>query len=827
MTSRSLLTALLAACFASTLTLVAHADPAPFDLTGPTIDVRVTRGSATLPAAKVPSLAEGDRLWIKADLPDTQSENYLLVLAFLRGATNPPPASWFYPCRTWTDSCARDGMFVTVPKGAQQVLVFLAPETAGDFKTLVNAVRGRPGAFVRTSQDLNQATLDLARLQGYLAAVRSLDAANPERLQQAAPLLARSLAIRLDDKCMQRVPELQAPCLLQGRESLVLNDGHSTSIVQALTSGPASDLVMEASYTPQLSYGYYSPYIASILDIGRIFDSFRTARYVYIPALASFRGEHLDLSLNTPPSFHDPKSVMVAALPAIEAAQLPPLHAIDPKEVYCARKNSLVLPVEGAPLVFATGYAHDIQLTLTGKEGSVVSLPAHADPELGGFVVDTSGIGGTAVLGDDVHGSLRGRWGFDTYEGPTFALVNARDQAWSLGDGEDSSLIVGREGTIHLRAASVSCVDGIMVKDASGKMLTTVWKEVKPNEVEVRLPLQEAAPGSLSLFVTQYGGTQPQSVSLHAFADPGHLDGFAIHAGDANGILKGTRLDQVAGLTLQDAVFAPGTLTTSQGSDLLTLSTSDPQIATAFKPGETIKAKVAFKDGRVFTLRTQIGPARPSATLIGLDVQRRSDDARIQLADQKDVPLDARLTFSLRMQSPATFARDETIEIATNDESVSTTLSLKDGSITLENSQVAVVRLDPARTLGPSVFGPLRWRVVVNGIAGDWMPLATLVRLPTFSGLQCAASSQTACKLTGSDLFLVESISSDHEFNQATKVPDGFPGNSLPVPRTSDGRLYVKLRDDPAPINIAVLKVDSVSDGGTGAAPLPPPAPTS
>jgi len=41
---------------------------------------------------------------------------------------------------------------LTVPKDAQQLLVFLAPETGGDFNTLVNAVRGRPGAFVRTSR---------------------------------------------------------------------------------------------------------------------------------------------------------------------------------------------------------------------------------------------------------------------------------------------------------------------------------------------------------------------------------------------------------------------------------------------------------------------------------------------------------------------------------------------------------------------------------------------------------------------------------------------------------------------------------------------------
>ena len=192
---------------------------------------------------------------------------------------------------------------------------------------------------------------------------------------------------------------------MQGQDALILNDGHSTSIVEALTSGPASDLAMEASYTPQLSYGYYSPYIASVLDIARIFGSFTTAQYQYIPALATQRGEVVALTLNTPPSFHEPKSVLVTALPAVEAPQPPPLHAVDPKEIYCARKSSLVLPVEGAPLVLSTGYAHDLHLSLTGGDGKTIDLPASADPVQGGFVVDTSGVG-AATLGNIVHGSL-------------------------------------------------------------------------------------------------------------------------------------------------------------------------------------------------------------------------------------------------------------------------------------------------------------------------------------------------------------------------------------------------------------------------------------
>src|SRR5579863_5317252 len=372
------------------LAATAHAGPAPFDLAGPTLDVKITRGTQTLAASEVPNLAAGDRIWIKADFPATQSAHYLMVTAFLSGSTNPPLESWFFPCKTWTGKCAHDGLTVTVPEGAQQVLVFLAPETGGDFKTLVSAVRGRPGAFVRTSQDLNQAALDRSRLERYLSAIRALSDSDSAKLTEAAPLLARSLAIKVDEKCLDRLPELQAPCLTQGQESLILNDGHSTSIVEALTSGPGGDLAMEASYTPQLSYGYYSPYIASVLDIARIFDSFRTAQYQYIPALATARGDKLALTLNTAPSFHNPQSVLVVALPAVEQPQLPPLHAVNPKEIYCAGRGTLVLPVDGAPLVFSTGYAHDVTLSLKDKDGKGIDLPAAPDAARGGYVVDTA-----------------------------------------------------------------------------------------------------------------------------------------------------------------------------------------------------------------------------------------------------------------------------------------------------------------------------------------------------------------------------------------------------------------------------------------------------
>src|SRR5579862_5537328 len=73
----------------------AQADPAPFDLVGPSLEVNVTRAGKTLPIAEVASLQSGDRLWIHPDFPESQSVHYLLIVAFLRGTTSPPPEEWF------------------------------------------------------------------------------------------------------------------------------------------------------------------------------------------------------------------------------------------------------------------------------------------------------------------------------------------------------------------------------------------------------------------------------------------------------------------------------------------------------------------------------------------------------------------------------------------------------------------------------------------------------------------------------------------------------------------------------------------------------------
>jgi len=71
--------------------------------------------------------------------------------------------------------------------------------------------------------------------------------------------------------------------------------------------------------------------------------------------------------------------------------------------------------------------------------------------------------------------------------------------------------------------------------------------------------------------------------------------------------------------------------------------------------------------------------------------------------------------------------------------------------------------------------------------------------------LTCPATPDLACKLSGSNLFLIDAIATDRDFAHPVQVPDGFPGYSLPVPHPSGAQLYVKLRDDPSVINPAML----------------------
>ncbi|GAA4765061.1 hypothetical protein GCM10023219_07300 [Stakelama sediminis] len=767
----------------------AHADSSPFDLAGPHIRIAVTHDGVTLPIEFVPNLAEGDRLSVTLDVPGGDHTRYRLIGAFLRGTTDRPPREWFHDIRTWKKKDST--LSLTVPAGAKQALLFLMPEKGGDVGAVVDTVRKRPGTFVRAAQELNQAALDRARLDAFLTQLRAVEKDNPEKVAAASQALTRSLSIKLKTDCLKQPADLQAACLTKNSETMLLADSHSSALASTLVGAP-TDLAFQLSATPQGNFGYYSPYIGVVRDIFRIFGAFQSTQLQYIPALLRLNAGHGGLLLNAPMSFGKPISVMVAALPAIEAPQPPPLHTPDPNQVMCLAPGH-VLPMEGAPLVYASHYARNMVLTLKKSDGSRVTVPVSADAQRGGFVLN--GAVPASGLGDVVEGSLHGQWGFTPFDGPRLLFSNPGAGKWKAKD--DASLVIGRDNMLTLAGGPAGCVTSIDMRQGDDAPQPVKWSAQRPDQVSLNLPLQKASVAPVTLEIHQSGETQPVAITVPTLKQEAHIDAVVIHAGDDHAVLKGTRLDQVSGLSVGPITFQPGTLTREGEQDRLTLNTSDPDAVKALKPGQKLKAVVTETGRRRSRLSFTVAAARPEISLADMSVQPpvSSGAMPITLSPQTAIPQNAAMTFSFRLDDSNGLSGNETVEVATADGRRDVMLSPGKG-YDLQDAHTGIVSLTPAQALGPLVRGPIRFRLVSAGGRSDWVPLATIVRLPDIRSVTCPQDAQ-ACVLKGRKLYLIDKIAAQKTAGHAVTVPDGYTAARIGVPRPKSGRLYLTLRDDP------------------------------
>jgi hypothetical protein len=796
-----------------------HADGQAFDLAGPKVDVHVKRGNVTLPIAEVPNLMPGDRLWIHPDLPPSQSEHFVLVVAFLRGVTNPPPPEWFTRVETWTREARSEGVFVTVPAEAQQALIFLAPETGGDFNTLRKAVHDRPGTFVRAVQNLQAAGWDRMRVESYLNQVKVTSQTDLKLLKEHAEMATRSLGLKLEQRCFDKPIDQQASCLAQNPEGLVLDDANTQSLVSQLTGGDTAALMNAISSSPMGGAGAYSPYVGAIVDTARILSSLHTAHFQYIPALAMPSNDSLNLRLNTPPSFRNPKSVVVVALPPLGPAKPEPLHPVAPGDKFCAQKPGLVLPAEGAPMVFASQLAHDLTLHIEPPAGSkqpAIDLAVTADPGKGGLALKEPA---PLLPAGELTSVIRGKWGFDDWTGPQFHLLSPKPGGWTLAAADESALVVGREDTLHFEGQNTLCVEKVEEQAGDEKPVKLMWTSPKPEALEVVVPMKDAKPGPVTVSVYQYGIEKPETVAMTAFSDAASLDRLTLSAGDPVALLKGTRLDEVAKAELDGIAFTPATLSRVEDHDqlLMKAATSTARLDL----GKHHVARIELKDGRMLRAPATVDPPRPQAVLLNRAVQSDASAAAspVQLGSPDDLPLEGRLVFFLKSTVPAKFPRSEKVELAAADGSFATVLSLADGSLMLEDAKTAMGSVEPLNRFGSSAFGPIHIRVVsADGTTGDWLPLGTLVRLPGFKELRCPRATAKPCTLTGSNLFLAASISGTQDFNNAADVPPDFTGTQLSVPHPAGGVLYLKLRDDPATVQTLTLPVTTISPAESKAA---------
>ncbi|HWE86016.1 MAG TPA: hypothetical protein VG267_13810 [Terracidiphilus sp.] len=783
-----------------------HADGPAFDLAGPKVDVHVKRGDSTLPIGEAANLMPGDRLWVHPDLPESQSAHFVLVVAFLRGATNPPPPDWFTRVETWTHSAREEGVFVTVPAEAQQALVFLAPETGGDFTTLRRAVHDRPGAFVRAAQDLQAASWERMRLDAYINEVKATSQADPKVLKERTEFAARSLGIRIQQQCFDRPPDQQAACLAQHTEGMVLDDANAQSLVSQIASGGTADLMNQLSYSSLGGAGMYSPYVGAIVDMAKILSSLHTAHFQYIPALALPTKDTLNLRLNEPPSFRDPKSVVVVALPPVGPSKPPPLHLLNPNETLCAQKPDLVFAADGAPMVFGTSIAHDLTLHIESANGAALDIPVTADPARGGLVPPDPL---PALPAGELTAILHGKWGFDDFDGPHFKLLSDSLGKWTLAADDQSALIVGRNDLLHIQGDNTLCVSSVDLAEA--KPLPLKWNSSKSGTLDVEMPMKDAAPGPVTIQIRQYGIEKPDIISVNAYAEAASLDRITLNVGDHTATLKGTRLDEVAKATFSNLNWTPDGLARVQDFDQLTLKTD--RSTSDLDAGSHYSAKVALRDGRELKVPVHADPPRPQVTLLSKGSQDGDTavPSPVHLGSPDDLPVDGKLVFFLKSVVPQKFPRNQNVEVAAEDGSFHTVLSLSDGSLMLEDTRTAIGMIEPLSRFGASAFGPLRARAVsADGVPGDWMPLGTLVRLPGLKELRCPRSSTKTCTLSGTNLFLVDSVASTQDFNNPTEVPSDFTGAQLTVPHPVNGTLYVKLRDDPDTVQTLTMPVTPI-----------------
>lgn len=802
-----------------------HADAGRFDLTGPTIEMRVTRNGTTLPIAQVPNLLPGDKIWIHPDFPATQSVHLLVVVSFLRGTTNPPPDEWFTRIDAWNKKAIREGITIVVPADAESALLFIAPETGGDFSTLKSAVRGRPGVFVRAAADLSKASFEQSRIEHYLNAMKEVPQNDEAEIASHSAKLASTLALKPNPDCMKQPVDQQVACLRQTGDQMLLDDGHGQSIASTITNGASSDFINAAAGTQMAGAGIYSAYVGTVVDLVRLMSGLHTAQFQYIPAISFPQDQTLNLKLNTAPSFHNPKSVIVVGLPAIQKAKLPPLRPHDQHQVSCLLQPHMVLPLEGAPLVFATGYAHDMVLHIGPKDGGR-DLPLVADAFEGGLIVDsttrrramrfldlqekdTAHDADTSSTDLTVTGTIHGYWGFDPFDGPLVTLQQQPGSNWGVTG--DTQLFAGMENHLSLKASGTACAENIQIlgNGQGNHPMDIAFSPIHPvvpssshrDTLQLTVPLQRLDPGGYNLLIKQYGIEKVTTVPVTAYNNTIRLSSLMMHAGDRTAELSGSALKLVTSVKLGDATFTP---TDDSDGDTLHLVTANP-----LTPSPQEKAQVILRDGRILTIPFVLKAARPTVQLLSVSTMPDSTSGSLPvvLTDKEDIPVAGKLTFVV--QSEHKFLRNQTIEIATTDDSLHTTLSIHDGSLVLQDSHTAIGTLFPLKTFGTSAFGKLQFRPVdESGTPGNWIPLGTLVRTPTIEQIHCDTGENGTCQFKGSAFFLIQSVAGTADFSNATDVATGYAETTLDTPLPADGAtLYLKLRDDPD--TQAIVKLSS------------------
>jgi hypothetical protein len=774
-------------------TVIGKADDARFDLDGPRIDVFITRGPTTLPIARVPNLLPNDVLQIKADLPGTQSNHLLLIVAFLRSTTNEPPDNWFTKIETWKPQPA-DGTAITVPEGAQRAIMFVAPETGGDFNTLRNAVKLNPGVFLRAAAALDKASLEQQRIQRYLAGMQAVALQDEKMIKLRSQRLATALALTPNASCFAQPVANQVDCLTQTSTPVLLDDGHGQTVADAISTGPSSDFINEASQTDGAAY---SAYVGTLIDLVHLAVSLRTAKYHYIPAISFPQGPTLNLRLNAPPSFANPMSVIVIGLPPIEPSVAPQVRLPDEAPALCLLEPSMLVTLRAAPLIFSTDFGHELTLDVEGRRHVLTPDPLTGSLFASGDDPHQNAMKTSVDI--NVSGTISGYWGFEPFNGPTLLLQQLPGKRWILSGA--GNLLAGQDAHITLQGDGTACVRQVTLGDGKGKATVLVSQPITGGGIDLKLPLTSYLAGTYSLVIQQYGTVVDYKIPVPVYVAGIRLDHVVRHPQENTVALFGRGVEAVSSVSMGGWNYKPTAMQAEDNGRLeLRASSASNQVSTS-------DATVTLNDGRQMSVPVVLAGSGSDLQLVSFETvpDRSKDELEIELHSKMDIPLEGKLKFVVH--SSGVFPRSQKIEVAAGEGSVSTILTLNSDSLILQDAHTAVASVELAKVFGGSTFGPLRIRAVPgDGTFGAWTTLGTLVRQPHITAVHCSDGPSPVCMIEGSELFLAIAFSSGKVFGKATIVPTGFDQSTFSVPaKARVDTLYVWLRDDPQ--SVAIIRL--------------------
>ena len=321
------------------------------------------------------------------------------------------------------------------------------------------------------------------------------------------------------------------------------------------------------------------------------------------------------------------------------------------------------------------------------------------------------------------------------------------------------------------------------------------WKVQGRDALALTVPLTDRKPGALSIDIKYESVAQPSTVALRSYAQASRLDGLVLHAGDRAATLSGQRLDQVESIDVAGLLLRPDGLVREGTTDRLQLVAKDD--AAAPEAGHQATARIKLRDGRAVNLAVTVAPARPQIALLSKDISAGVSPANgkaLILNGDNLLPDDGQLVFSVRAGDNTKLAAGDAIEIAPVEDGTAIRLTTGDG-LRLESPKVMVATLDP-KAKAPSLFGPLRFRLVRGGETSDWQSLVTLARLPKIEAVACEAGAD-GCTIKGRDLFLIDAVGVTPTLDKVAQVAQGYTGSSLKTAAPQDGQLYLRLRDAP------------------------------